>query len=100
MAAGLCIAGFIVILSLFLWLSENTKLKKAINKIPGPPTLPIVGNAHQFKPDGSGIKLAIFLVYVRTGLFVNSEQTEHCSEIRSKKQDIKQMTICSSLLST
>ena len=64
MAAGLCIAGLIVILSLFLWLSENTKLKKAINKIPGPPTLPIVGNAHQFKPDGSGIKLAI-LVHVR-----------------------------------
>ena len=35
-----------------------------------------------------------------TSLFVNSEQTEHCSEIRSKKQNIKQMSICSSLLST
>ena len=34
------------------------------------------------------------------GLFVNSEQTEHCSEIRSKKQSIKQMSICSSPLST
>ena len=34
------------------------------------------------------------------GLFVNSEQTEHCSEIRSKKQNIKQMSTCSSLLPT
>ena len=34
------------------------------------------------------------------GLFVNSKQTEHCSEIRSKKQYIKQMSSCSSVLST
>ena len=38
--------------------------------------------------------------FARLGLFVNSEQTEHCSYIRSKKQSIKQMSICSSLLST
>ena len=54
MTPGLWISTILVFLSVMLWLSENSKVKRLIRKIPGPPTLPFFGNAHLFKPDGSG----------------------------------------------
>lgn len=56
MAVGLVVAGLAVLLTLILWLFQSLKTKRVIDKIPGPPALPLLGNAHQFEVGGSGRK--------------------------------------------
>ncbi|KAL5018624.1 hypothetical protein ScPMuIL_004346 [Solemya velum] len=47
MAVALIIAVTFAILAITVWLFGSRNYRRIINKIPGPPTFPVLGNAHQ-----------------------------------------------------
>nr|AIT16229.1 cytochrome P450 family 4 protein [Sternaspis scutata] len=51
--AGLVIAFVVAVISFLVWVFQPTKTKRMLNQIPGPPALPLIGNAHMLKPGGS-----------------------------------------------
>jgi len=55
MAVGVIIAVFLLpTVLLALWWVRGSKLRRLVNEIPGPPTVPLLGNAHQLKTGGAG----------------------------------------------
>ena len=51
----LIVTAVVTVVSAVLWLWSHNKTRKIMLKMPGPPCLPIIGNAHMFKPNGRGM---------------------------------------------
>ncbi|CAH1794292.1 unnamed protein product [Owenia fusiformis] len=54
MAAGILIATVIALIFIAIWFKQSYRIKKLVDKFPGPPALPLIGNAHILKRDGAG----------------------------------------------
>lgn len=58
MITALVLVALVGALSYFVWYVQTAKLRRCINQIPGPPAMPLLGNAHQMTT-GPGKKLFV-----------------------------------------
>lgn len=52
------VAAFIILIPLLIWRFERNELHRIVNKIPGPYSMPLVGNIREMSVDGPG-KLSV-----------------------------------------
>lgn len=60
MALSVGVLGLVALVGVLLrWLYQTVKLRRQINKIPGPPTIPLLGNALQMTSGPGKSSIAI-----------------------------------------
>ncbi|XP_048243097.1 cytochrome P450 4V2-like [Haliotis rufescens] len=66
------IVAVVGIILVTIWFFQSSRNKELVNKLPGPPALPLIGNAHQLSPSGAdfyGQLLQFAETYKEEGMF-------------------------------
>ena len=64
MAAGVLILFAVAVVLVTIWFLQNEKHRRKVDNIPGPPALPLLGNAHQLAPTSRGNGVNVPIIYM------------------------------------